>query len=64
LGGFVAAAKQGHNRATPHEIDAVSRSIVDPHFAYAVANRGDVAGIALRKSVDPDPYFRSRPNVT
>jgi len=47
LRALVAATKQDHNlRPTMHIIDAVARTIVDPHFHDSAADAPGVSGIA------------------
>ena len=41
---LVSAAKQNHDgQAMPDEVDAISGTVMNAHFAHAVANRFDVS---------------------
>src|ERR1700722_14267389 len=62
---FVAAAKQDdESLATPGKIDTISRTVIDPHFADAFADRRSIARVAERQAIDSDLYPRPRPYVS
>jgi hypothetical protein len=53
LAPLVAARQQDdESGAAPNEINAIARSVTDPHLRHAVANRSYVAGIPDLQTID------------
>src|ERR1700704_4316132 len=64
LGPLVAAAQQNHNDvAAPGEINAVARTVIDPHFRHPTPHRLYVPGMAERQAADPSRDAGARPMV-
>jgi len=54
LAALVTAAQQyDHNRTPPRVVNAVSRSVIDPHLGHAIADGLDVSRIPGAKTVQP-----------
>src|SRR5262249_25027840 len=65
LRGLVSAGEKDdpHSDAL-HEIHAITRTVVDPHFRHALAHRLHVAGISNLESIDAGLDARSRTPIT
>jgi hypothetical protein len=61
---FISATKQNDNLvAALNVVNSVSRTVMYPHLANAVANRGNVAGIAKAETIDSGQHLRASSNV-
>jgi hypothetical protein len=57
---LIASSEQdNYFSATPHKIDAISWSYMNPHFRYTTAYRFTVAEITILGSVDTSLYAGS-----
>src|SRR5690554_6825821 len=64
LRGLVAADEQDDRDApTLRIIDAIARTVIDPHLAHAFADGLHIARIAFGQTVDPDEYLRDGARV-
>ncbi len=61
LRGFIAAAQEHDDHATPHAIDSITRSNVHAHFNHAAAHGLNIAEIpeANRFHAGQDPRLRA-----
>ena len=65
LSSFVAPAQKDDKLVSAsNKVEAIARTIVDPHFRYATTRTLDVSKISVRGSQEPVVDLRRRPAIS